>query len=334
MRKLHPTSLPAHRTRATRVATRSPLCETRSTGARGSSGPGTTSPMGLPRWYPSGPPEGDANCAPVSTTGWSMHRSRHKMTTRRETASRSAAPPLCQPHIITRISRSTIRERSRSSPCALHSSRNPPATMGCCRSAKAFDTSRDWGSDASASSPSSWSRWSESSGPESTSSSSSRSTASEAAMSDRMPAAAPAELPPSPAARGQPVHREAVRAKRVSGLAGLGWVRRPGSTHPRPSVPLATHSIRARRALDETAERRRPPEGTARARRWVGGLRGRELGCVDGLPPPRRPGPKQGARRGAPTAARSKRPGRPGSFAMGVQRCWSPSDRRAVRSLG
>ena len=117
-------------TRATRCATRSPPCVARSAGARGSAGPGSTSPTGLPRSYPSGAPEGDANSAPVSTTGWSRHRSRHAMTTRGETASRSAAPPPCQPHTITRISRSTIRETSRSSPCALHSSRNAPATMG------------------------------------------------------------------------------------------------------------------------------------------------------------------------------------------------------------
>ena len=117
-------------TRATCVATRSPLCATRSTGARGSAGPGSTSPTGLPRSYPSGAPEGDANSAPVSTTGWSRHRSRHAMTTRGETASRYTATPPCQPHTITRRSRSTIRESSRSSPCALHSSRNAPATMG------------------------------------------------------------------------------------------------------------------------------------------------------------------------------------------------------------
>ena len=117
-------------TRATRCATRSPPCVARSAGARGSAGPGSTSPTGLPRSYPSGAPEGDANSAPVSTTGWSRHRSRHAMTTRSETASRSAAPTPCQPHIITRISRSTNRESSRSSPCALHSSRNAPATIG------------------------------------------------------------------------------------------------------------------------------------------------------------------------------------------------------------
>ena len=105
-------------TRATRVATRSPPCAMRSTGARGSTGPGTTSPTGLPRSYPSGAPGGDANSAPVSTTGWSRHRSRHAMTTRGETASRSAEPPPCLPHTITRSSRSAIRESSRSSPCA------------------------------------------------------------------------------------------------------------------------------------------------------------------------------------------------------------------------
>jgi hypothetical protein len=104
-------------TRATRVATRSPLCATRSTGARGFAGPGSTSPMGLPRSYPSGAPEGDANSAPVSTTGWSRHRSRHAVTTRRETASRSAAEPQCRPHIITRVSRSMTRERPS---CASH----------------------------------------------------------------------------------------------------------------------------------------------------------------------------------------------------------------------
>ena len=70
-------------------------------------------------------------------------------------------------------------------------------------------------------------------------------------MSEPIPAAAPAELPPSPAVRKQHVHREAGRAERVSGLAGLGLVRRPGSTHPTPYVPLTNHSIRARRALDE-----------------------------------------------------------------------------------
>ena len=73
-------------TRATRVATRSPPCAMRSTGARGSTGPGTTSPTGLPRSYPSGAPEGDAKAAPVSTAGRSRHRSRHAMTTRRKTA--------------------------------------------------------------------------------------------------------------------------------------------------------------------------------------------------------------------------------------------------------
>ena len=117
-------------TRATRCATRSPPCVARSAGAHGSAGPGITSPTGLPRSYPSGAPEGDSNSAPVSTTGWSRHRSRHAMTTRGETASRSAAAPPCQPHTIKRISRSTIRHSSRSSPCALHSSHNAPATMG------------------------------------------------------------------------------------------------------------------------------------------------------------------------------------------------------------
>ena len=105
-------------TRATRFATRSPPCVVRSAGARGSAGPGSTSSMGLPLSYPSGAPEGDANSAPVSTTGWSRHRSRHAMTTRGETASRSAEPPPCLPHTITRSSRSAIRESSRSSPCA------------------------------------------------------------------------------------------------------------------------------------------------------------------------------------------------------------------------
>ena len=117
-------------TRATRCVTRSPLCVVRSAGARSSAGPGITSPTGLPRSYPSGAPEGDANSAPVSTTGWSRHRSRHAMTTRGETASRSEASPPCQPHTINRSSKSTIRQSSRSSPCALHNSRNAPATMG------------------------------------------------------------------------------------------------------------------------------------------------------------------------------------------------------------
>ena len=117
-------------TRATCVATRSPLCATHSTGDRGSTGPRTTSPTVLPRWYPSGAPEGDANSAPVSTTGWSRHRSRHAMTTRGETASRSAAPPPCQRHTITRVSRSTIRQSPSSSPCALHSARIAPVTTG------------------------------------------------------------------------------------------------------------------------------------------------------------------------------------------------------------
>ena len=117
-------------TRATCVATRSPLCALRSTGVRGAASPARASSIGLPQSYPSGAPEGDSNSAPVSTTGWSRHRSRHAMTTRGETASRSAAAPPCQPHTTKRISRSTIRESSRSSPCALHSSRNAPATMG------------------------------------------------------------------------------------------------------------------------------------------------------------------------------------------------------------
>ena len=56
-------------TRATRCATRSPPYVVRSAGARGSAGPGSTSPTGLPRSYPSGAPEGDSNSAPVSTTG-------------------------------------------------------------------------------------------------------------------------------------------------------------------------------------------------------------------------------------------------------------------------
>ena len=117
-------------TRAARLATRSPLCAKRSTGARGSAGQGSASPMGLPQSYPGGAPEGDSNSVPVSTAERSRHRTRHAETTPRETASRSAAAPTCQPHIIKLISRSTTQESPRSSPCALHSSRNAPATMG------------------------------------------------------------------------------------------------------------------------------------------------------------------------------------------------------------
>ena len=65
-------------TRATRCATRSPPYVVRSAGTRGSAGPGSTSPTRLPRSYPSGAPEGDSNSAPVSTTGWSRHRSRRR----------------------------------------------------------------------------------------------------------------------------------------------------------------------------------------------------------------------------------------------------------------
>ena len=97
-------------TRATRVATRSPLCATRSTGARSSAGPGSTSPTGLPRSYPSGAPQGDAKSAPVSTAGRSRHRRWDAMTTHREIALRSAAEPPCQPHIIRHISRSSIQD--------------------------------------------------------------------------------------------------------------------------------------------------------------------------------------------------------------------------------
>jgi hypothetical protein len=125
-------------------------------------------------------------------------------------------------------------------------------------------------------------------------------------------------LPPSPTGRGQHVHREAVRSGRLSGLAGLGWVRRPGSTHPKLSVPLTTHRSAAAERSVIHAGRRWPPEGTAGARRWAQRLAGRELGSVNGLPPVRRPGPKGAPRRGAPTAANSKRPGRPGSFARAL----------------
>ena len=71
------------------------------------------------------------------------------------------------------------------------------------------------------------------------------------------------------------------------------------------------------------ARRRRPPEGIARARRWVGGFRGRELGWVDGFPPHR---PETWAQAGNAArrtdggeeqrVATSKRPERPGSFAF------------------
>ena len=74
-------------TRATRVAMRSPPCVLRSAGARGSAGPESTSPAGLPQSYPSGAPEGDANSAPVSTAGRSRHRSRRALE-----PARSAAP--------------------------------------------------------------------------------------------------------------------------------------------------------------------------------------------------------------------------------------------------
>ena len=82
-------------TRAARLATRSPLCAKRSTGARGSAGQGSASPMGLPQSYPGGAPEGDSNSVPVSTAERSRHRTRHAVTTRREAASRSAAAPTC-----------------------------------------------------------------------------------------------------------------------------------------------------------------------------------------------------------------------------------------------
>jgi hypothetical protein len=82
------------------------------------------------------PPRGTQNplwCQPRDGRGTGRDRGRemaHTMVTHRETASRWAAEPLCQSHIITRISRSAARENPRSSPCALHCSRNPPATMG------------------------------------------------------------------------------------------------------------------------------------------------------------------------------------------------------------
>ena len=78
-------------TRAARLATRSPLCAKRSTGARGSAGQGSASPMGLPQSYPGGAPEGDSNSVPVSTAERSRHRRRHAETTPRETASRWTA---------------------------------------------------------------------------------------------------------------------------------------------------------------------------------------------------------------------------------------------------
>ena len=83
----------------------------------------------LQQSYPGGAPEGDANSAPVSTAERSRHRRRHTETTPRETASRSAAAAPCEPHIIVRISSSSTRYSSRSSPYALHSSRNSPARM-------------------------------------------------------------------------------------------------------------------------------------------------------------------------------------------------------------
>ena len=117
-------------TRATCVATRSPLCALRSTGVRGAASPARASSIGLPQSYPSGAPEGDSNSTPVSTTGWSRHWRRNAVTTRDEAASRSAAALPHLSHAIERRSKSTTHQRPRSSPCALHSSRNAPATMG------------------------------------------------------------------------------------------------------------------------------------------------------------------------------------------------------------
>ena len=55
-------------TRATRCATRSPPYVVRSAGARGSAGPGSTSPTGLPRSYPSGAPLSALWTGPSSDT--------------------------------------------------------------------------------------------------------------------------------------------------------------------------------------------------------------------------------------------------------------------------
>ena len=74
------------------------------------------------------PPRGTQNplwCQPRDGRGTGRDRGRemaHTMVTHRETASRWAAEPLCQSHIITRISRSDTSPRS--SPCALYCSRN------------------------------------------------------------------------------------------------------------------------------------------------------------------------------------------------------------------
>jgi hypothetical protein len=94
---------------------------------------GRRSPVDLPCWPR---PLATAACGvPVGKGGDAKLRSGvdHGMVEAPETAhndnaprgpSRSAAASPCQPHIITRISRSTPWKRSRSSPCALHSSRN------------------------------------------------------------------------------------------------------------------------------------------------------------------------------------------------------------------
>ena len=76
------------------------------------------------------------------------------------------------------------------------------------------------------------------------------------------------------------------------GETGPGWVRRTGITHPEPSVPLITHRCLPAERSTSHAGRRGPPEGTAGARRWVWELSRRELGWVEGLPPPRRAGTK------------------------------------------
>ena len=78
-------------TRAARVATRSPPCATRSSGACCSAGPNSAKPTRLQQTYPGGAPEGDSNSALVSTAERSRHRRRHVETTPRETASRWTA---------------------------------------------------------------------------------------------------------------------------------------------------------------------------------------------------------------------------------------------------
>jgi hypothetical protein len=79
------------------------------------------------------PPRGTQNplwCQPRDGRGTGRDRGRemaHTMVTHRETASRWAAEPLCQSHIITRISRNATRARDRRrAPCtarAMHFSR-------------------------------------------------------------------------------------------------------------------------------------------------------------------------------------------------------------------